>query len=111
MFFVGINQQEQLRRDAKNGNNSTPKSHSNLRLRNLIILELTHKRSKDIGLTNPMAKGTIEALENPARSDVIKVSVPVLAYSYPAKCMALAKAILSTDRDLGLRFRHISWYF
>ena len=56
-----------------------------------------------------MANGTTDALENPARSEVTKVSVPVRANSYPAKCMALAKAIRKTDCALGLH--DACWYF
>jgi len=61
-----------------------------------------HKSNKDTGLAQPIASGTTEELENPVRSDVSNVNVPVRAYSYPAKCTALAKAILRTERALGL---------
>ena len=63
---------------------------------------LTHNKNSEKGLTHPNANGTTAEVENPARSDVIKVKVAARANSYPEKWMALANAILNTDLALGL---------
>ena len=67
-----------------------------------LVTALTHNINSETGLTHPKANGTMEELEKPDRSEVSLVNVVVLAYSYPAKWMAEARAMLRTDLALAL---------
>jgi hypothetical protein len=54
------------------------------------------------GVTHAMASERLEALVKPTESDV-KIPMAVLrANSYPKKCIAIAKAIYSTDSPSGV---------